>query len=97
MIDDPIKPDPRRTTEKASDRAHDTVDSLADRAAPAEERLREGAERSGGQARDVGEDMRRSSEDFMETINGYIRDNPMTAVCLAFAAGTILTALRNRD
>jgi ElaB/YqjD/DUF883 family membrane-anchored ribosome-binding protein len=94
MIDEPTH---HSTTDHVRERAHESVDRLAERAAPAEERIREGAAEVSERMRTTSQQAWERSEDMLDTVTGYVRENPITSVCLAFAAGTLLSALRRRD
>lgn len=94
MINEPTY---HSTTDSVRERAHESVDRLADRAGPTEERLRQRASEAGERFRSTSQQARETSEDFLDTVTDYVRENPMTSVCLAFAAGTLLSAFRRRD
>lgn len=84
------------TTDQVSQRVHETIDRLAERAAKAEERLRHDTATAEARVRNTGQQARERSEDMVHTVSGYVRDNPLTALGLAFAAGTLLSALTRR-
>lgn len=71
----------QETTEKMADKAHDAVDSAAEKAARAEERLREASEQG---------------HDVLTAVSDYVKENPLTALGLAFAAGTIFSSITRR-
>jgi ElaB/YqjD/DUF883 family membrane-anchored ribosome-binding protein len=70
-----------QTTEKIADKAHDAVDSAAEKAARAEERLREATAQG---------------NDIVTAVSDYVKENPLTALGLAFAAGTIFSSMTRR-
>jgi ElaB/YqjD/DUF883 family membrane-anchored ribosome-binding protein len=70
-----------QTTEKLADKAHDAVDSAAEKVNEAEERIRE---------------MAGHGQDVMAAVSAYVKENPLTALGLAFAAGTIFSSLSRR-
>lgn len=70
-----------QTTEKMADKAHDAVDSAAEKAAQAEDRLREATEQG---------------HDVITAVADYVKENPLTALGLAFAAGTIFSSMTRR-
>ncbi len=70
-----------QTTEKVADRAHEAVDSAAEKAGRAEERLREATEQG---------------HDVVTAVTEYVKENPLTALGLAFAAGTIFSSMTRR-
>lgn len=73
------------TTDRLADRAHEAVDSAARRAGDAEERVR----RSGEQAQE-------RSQDLLASVTDYVHENPLAALGLAFAAGTIFSAMTRK-
>ncbi len=93
MINEPTH---HKTTDNVKDRAHESVDRLAERAGSAEEHLRQSASEAGERVRSTSQQARDTSEDFLDTVTDYVRENPMTAVCLAFAAGSLLSMFRRR-
>lgn len=69
------------TTEKLADKAHDAVDSAAEKVSDAEEKLREVAAQG---------------QDVLAAVSNYVKENPLTALGLAFAAGTVFSSLTRR-
>lgn len=74
------------TTDHLSERAHETVDRIAKTAGKGEERIRHEAA-----------DVKERSDETLQSISAYVRDNPLTSLGLAFAAGALLSALRRRS
>jgi ElaB/YqjD/DUF883 family membrane-anchored ribosome-binding protein len=70
-----------QTTEKLADKAHDAVDGAAEKVSEAEERLREAAAQG---------------QDVLAAVSAYVKENPLTALGLAFAAGTIFSSMSRR-
>ncbi len=75
----------RATTERAADAARSAVDKAAESAGAAEEKVRAAAEQLATRPQEV-----------LEAVSHYVRENPMTALGLAFAAGTLFSALNRR-
>lgn len=73
------------TTDRFANRAHEAVDSAAETVKHAEERIRETTEQA-----------RVRSQDLISSVGEYVKDNPLTALGIAFAAGTIFSALTRR-
>lgn len=71
----------QQTTDKIADKAHDAVDNAAEKAGRAEERLREASEQG---------------QDVITAVTDYVKENPLTALGLAFAAGTIFSSMTRR-
>lgn len=74
-----------QTTDQVAGKAHEAVDAAAETAGRAEERLR-----------DSTDDVRGRSDDILNSVAGYVKENPLTSLGLAFAAGTILSSLTRR-
>ncbi|WP_111656861.1 DUF883 family protein [Isoalcanivorax indicus] len=85
-----------QTTDKVAQSLHGAVDTAASRAAPAEEKLRQEAADAAARLRETGDYARSRSEQILNNVTGYVRENPMTALGLAFAAGTLFSALTRR-
>lgn len=73
------------TTDNLAQKAHEAVDAAAKSAAQAEERVRESTQNA-----------RERSGDLLDSVSDYVQDNPLTALGLAFAAGTIISAMTRR-
>lgn len=84
------------TTDRAAEMAHDTVDRVADVADDAEKQLRKAAGRKMKQARQVQDDMLEAVDDKLGKVDSYVKENPFTAVGIAFAVGAIVSALIRR-
>jgi ElaB/YqjD/DUF883 family membrane-anchored ribosome-binding protein len=83
-------------TERAAAAAHAGVDKLKERIEPQEARLREAAanaEHNVDEADNVDEAasrVRNTAKELAEEARVYVRENPLTAAALAFAAGVIV-------
>jgi len=73
--------------------AHQTIDRLADTAAPHVQKLQDGMSSAGdtvseraGQARDV-------SEEWAESLRSTVRENPLAAVAAALAVGLLVARI----
>ncbi len=93
-----------RTVDQASTRAHDVIDKVSDASRPAVDRIASGAHQAvdkfasaAGQAADAlgvkGEQLKNAQVRAMEQCRGYVRDNPVTAMGIAIAAGFVLSRL----
>ena len=69
-------------TDKASNFAHDTVDKLTGAACQASEALGEKSDQ-----------LINAEQRLIKNCNGYIRDNPVTSIGIAVAAGFVLSRL----
>jgi len=70
------------TIEKASKSAHEAVDKIASATNQAAETLGEKSER-----------LKNAEQQLVENCRGYVRDNPITSLGLAAAAGFLLSRL----
>lgn len=74
------------TTDHLSERAHESVDRIAKTAGKGEERLRHEAA-----------NVKERSDDTLQAVSTFVRDNPLTSLGIAFAAGSLLSALKRRS
>lgn len=84
------------TTARVADNLHHAVDSAADSAGHAEQRLREQAEKTAGKAREMADRARVQAGQAVGTVSRYTRDNPLAALGIAFAAGAVVASLTRR-
>ncbi len=89
------KPD-TQVTDKVTRAAHDAVDRFAERAAETERKLRETAATSGEKLAAGREEAAEKFDDTLSTAKVYVRENPLAAAGIAFAAGAILSTLFRR-
>ena len=68
------------TIDKASHSAHEAVDKIADAANQAADAIGE----KGGQ-------LKNAEQQLLENCRGYVRDNPVTSLGIAVAAGFLLS------
>jgi ElaB/YqjD/DUF883 family membrane-anchored ribosome-binding protein len=66
--------------------AHHTIDRLAESAAPQVERLQEAGAKVGVRA----EHLRELGDEWVEGLRTTVRENPMTSLAVALAAGVVL-------
>ncbi len=85
------------TTDRLSESAHGSVDQIAKKAGKAEERIRHEAADVKAHAKEAGEKTRERTDDTLQSISGFVQDNPMISLGLAFAAGTLLSALKRQS
>ena len=70
------------TIDNASKSAHEAVDKIASATNQAAETLSE-----------KGEQLKNAEQQLMENCRGYVRDNPITSLGIAVAAGFVLSRL----
>jgi ElaB/YqjD/DUF883 family membrane-anchored ribosome-binding protein len=68
------------TIDKAANSAHEAVDKVASATNQAAEAIGE-----------KGEQLKNAEQQLMEDFRGYVRDNPMTSLGIAVAAGFLLS------
>jgi ElaB/YqjD/DUF883 family membrane-anchored ribosome-binding protein len=85
------------TTDRLSEHAHESVDQIAKTAGKAEERIRHGAADAGARVRDVGQKAKQRSDETLHAISVFVQDNPLISLGIAFAAGTLLSAMKRRS
>ncbi len=72
-------------TDKVSHSAHEAYDKIADATSQAAEALGE-----------KGEQMKKAEQQLMKNCRSYVRDNPVTSLGIAAAAGFLLSRLLSR-
>lgn len=75
------------------ERAHATIDRLAETAAPHVHRLQEGASSAGDALHLRADKAREMGDEWAESLRGTVRDNPLAAVAAALALGVIIAKL----
>ena len=84
------------TTERFAAKAHETVDTIAERAQRAEREVRSAAERTAEQARQLHEQYSETAEQTLRRATSYLESNPLAVVGIAFVAGVLLSAMIRR-
>lgn len=85
-----------KTTERFAAAAHETVDSIAERAQRAEREVRGAAARTAEQARDFQEQATERAEQTIRRAGSYVESNPLAVVGIAFVAGVLLSTFLRR-
>lgn len=85
------------TTDHLSERAHESVDQIAKSSGKAEERIRREAAGAETRVREAGKKTKERSDDTLQSISGFVQDNPLISLGIAFAAGTLLSASRRKS
>lgn len=81
------------TTDRLSDRAHESVNRIDKTAGKVEERIRQRAADGEAQVRDAGQKVQELSDETLNSVSVFVRDSPLIALGIAFAAGTLISAL----
>jgi ElaB/YqjD/DUF883 family membrane-anchored ribosome-binding protein len=84
------------TTDRFAAKAHDMVDSVAERAQRAEREVRGAASRTADQARQLQEQAAEKAEDSIRRTTSYLESNPLAFAGIAFAAGVLFSTLLRR-
>lgn len=83
-------------TDRATAAAHETVDRVGERAARAEERLRDAADDVGRRSEDARNRARDMREDAVAGASTYVREHPVTSLAIAFGVGVVASLLMRR-
>ena len=86
-----------RVTRAAAEKAHETVDRLASRAAVAETSVREVASASGEKLVEQKEQAQAKLDGALGDVNDFVRKNPLASTGIAFAAGALLTTMLRKS
>lgn len=73
--------------------AHDTIDRLADRAAPHVRRVQEGVSGSGEKMHEELDHWRETSDEWVESVRETVREHPIGALATAVLAGMLIARL----
>ena len=84
------------TTDRFAAKAHETVDTIAERAQRAEREVRGAAERTLEQGRQLRDEYVDSAEPSLKRATSYMESNPLAVVGIAFVAGVLLSTLLRR-
>ena len=91
-----IKANGHETTDQVAGKAHEAVDKAAETAARAEEYAREHASQADESVRKAAAQGRQRTDEVLESVNSYVRDNPLMSIGLAFIAGALYSSLKHR-
>lgn len=83
-------------TDKSVAAAHEAIDRLSERVARTEERLRTAASEGQEQWSDRQEQLRAQVDESVSGARSYVRENPLAAAGIAFAAGVLVANLLRR-
>lgn len=84
------------TTDRLSEHAHESVDQFAKTAGKGEEKIRQKAADAEASVRDAAQKAKERSGEARQSINAFVQDKPLISLGIAFAAGTLLSALLSR-
>jgi ElaB/YqjD/DUF883 family membrane-anchored ribosome-binding protein len=89
-------PGPTSMLKNAVQGAHDTLDRLADRAAPAVQRMGDSVHSAEAALRDKTSQLREKGDEWVDGTRGSIRSHPLTAVAIALAVGAVVARMTRR-
>jgi ElaB/YqjD/DUF883 family membrane-anchored ribosome-binding protein len=90
------KDDTAAMTDRLASKAHETVDTIAERAQRAEREVRGAAERTAEQARQLRDEYAETAEQGLRRAASYLESNPLAFVGIAFVAGVLLSTMMRR-
>jgi ElaB/YqjD/DUF883 family membrane-anchored ribosome-binding protein len=76
--------------------AHDTIDRLADTAAPHVQRLQEGVSAATEAMQSRAGQLRETGDEWAEGLRNTVRENPLAALAAALAVGMVVARLTRR-
>lgn len=80
-------------TDRLSDGAHESMDQIEQTAGKVKEQIQQGAADAEAQVRNAGQKVQELSDETLNSVSVFVRDNPLIALSIAFAAGTLISAL----
>jgi ElaB/YqjD/DUF883 family membrane-anchored ribosome-binding protein len=84
------------TTNRFAEKAHETVDALAERAQRTEREVRGAAARTAEQARELQEEYSEKAEQSLKRATSYFESNPLAFAGIAFVAGVLFSTMLRR-
>ena len=84
------------TTDQVANKVHEAVNRAAEAAGRAEEYTREHASQADERVREAAAHGRQRADDALERVNGYVRENPLMSMGIAFIAGVLYSWLTRR-
>jgi ElaB/YqjD/DUF883 family membrane-anchored ribosome-binding protein len=84
------------TTHRVASVAHEAIDGIAEKAEPVEQRLRDQAIRTGEQLEATQLAATEQIQQSMQKVETFIRERPIAASGIAFAAGILAAAILRR-
>lgn len=84
------------TTQKVAGVVHEAIDGAAKKAEPVEHQLREQATKASEHMGEAQAAAKQQVEQTMKTIESFVRERPVAATGLAFAAGALAAILLRR-
>jgi ElaB/YqjD/DUF883 family membrane-anchored ribosome-binding protein len=87
---------PGKLLNRLVDGAHQTIDRLAERAAPRVEKLEQGVHGANDVLHDRALRVRDAGDEWIESMRTSVREHPVVAVGIALAAGMLLARMTQR-
>lgn len=83
----------RKTQAKAKQKAEDVLDSVRDASEEARDQIHNKTKQAKAQARHASQQAGEQSKYLLDRVTDYVHENPLPAMGIAFAAGSLLMAL----
>ena len=90
------EPQDESTASKVADSAHKLIDDTAAKAEEVERKLRRKAAKAGEKYEGTKESANQQVEQSLAKVETFVREKPMTAAGIAFAAGIVASAILRR-
>ena len=91
-----LEPQDDSTASRVADSAHKLIDNTAAKAEEVERQLRRKAAKAGEKYEDTKETANEQVEQSLAKVESFVREKPMTAAGIAFAAGIIASSILRR-
>ena len=91
-----VDKDDNLTTHRVAETAHDVIDRAADKAEPVEQDLRERAAKAGEKLETTRANAGEQVEKSVANLESFVRERPVAATGIAFAAGALAAILLRR-
>jgi len=88
--------DDKSTTRKVASVAHQAIDDAAEKAEPVEKNLRNQASKAGEQIEATQAAATEQVQQSLKNVETFVRDKPVAATGIAFAAGVLTTLILRR-
>ena len=90
---DPSTPDANELVSRVAQGVHETVDRLADKAAPVAQKLESTVAHANEALHDQMHRAREVGDEWSESLRGTVREHPLASLMVALAAGVLISRL----
>ncbi len=91
-----IKDQAHDTTSHLAEKLHSAIDKTAEGVAHTEERIRKSAAQAAEKMQQGSHCAQKKTQETICAIAGYVRENPLLSLGIAFAAGSLISSLTRR-